>query len=146
MTAASGSFQTPGWPTNYPLENFQCEWIIDTPCAESIEFTVDDSAFGINGRHPCTTDHIEFFDGTGGNADSLLKLCGLAKFSTFVPIITTTSSQARVVFTGSTRIRPASRVGVKVDYTCTVEGTYVLPRNHAHVYKYALSCPTVRMQ
>ena len=82
----------------------------------------------------------------GGNADSLLKLCGLAKFSTFVPIITTTSSQARVVFTASTRIRPASRVGVKVDYTCTVEGTYVLPRNHAHVYKYALSCPTVRMQ
>ena len=126
MTAASGSFQTPGWPTSYPLENMRCEWTIElsNPIA-TIEFTVDDSAFGINGRDPCSTDHIEFFDGTGGNADSLQKLCGLVKFNTFVPIITTTSSQARVVFTGSSRSRPASRVGVKVDYiTVTPIGMY----------------------
>ena len=128
LTAASGSFQTPGWPTSYPLENFQCEWIIDTPCAESIEFTVDDSAFGINGRNPCSTDHIEFFDGTGGNAGSLLKLCGHKNFYDFASI-NTTSSQARVVFTGSSQVRPASRVGVKVDYSCTAEVNECLNNN-----------------
>ena len=121
LTTASGSFQTPGWPTSYPLDNFQCEWIITLPnTGATIEFTVDDSAYGINGRDPCSTDHIQFFDGTGGNAGSLLKLCGHRNFYDFTSI-TTTSSQARVVFTGSSRARPASRVGVKVDYrTVTV--------------------------
>ena len=79
-------------------------------------FTVDDSAFGVNGRAPCTNDHIQFFDGTASNADSLLKLCNLPRNYDFQPI-TTTSSRARVVFTGSINSRrPASRVGVKVDY------------------------------
>ena len=83
--------------------------------AGSIEFTIDNSAFGINGRNPCTNDYIQFFDGTGSNAASLAKLCG---FSISVNPITTSSSSARVVFTGSVNPnRPASRVGVKVDYT-----------------------------
>ena len=117
LTAASGSFQTPGWPNNYPQENFQCEWIIELPSSASrIEFTVDDSAFGINGRAPCTNDHIQFFDGTTSNANSLLKLCGVRRNYDFRPI-TTTSSRARIVFTGSVNPnRPASRVGVKVNY------------------------------
>ena len=116
LTTASGSFHTPGWPDNYPQENFQCEWIIELPSSASIiEFTVDDSAFGVNGRAPCTKD-IQFFDGTTSNADSLLKLCNLPRNYDFQPI-TTTSSRARVVFTGSINSRrPASRVGVKVDY------------------------------
>ena len=84
--------------------------------AESIQFTIDDSAFGINGRSPCTNDYIQFFDGTGSNDDLLLKLCGSHSSVTLTPI-TTSSSSARVVFTGSAnRHRPASRVGVKVDY------------------------------
>ena len=119
LTAASGSFQTPGWPNSYPQENFQCVWIIDVAGAESIEFNIDDSAFGINGRPPCTRDHIEFFDGTGSNAASLRKTCGnpaRANLTSF----TTSSSSARVVFTGSAnRHRPASRVGVRVTYTTT---------------------------
>ena len=117
MTAASGSFQTPGWPNNYPQENFQCEWIVELPnTAAIIEFTVDDTAFGINGQDPCTNDHIQFFDGTASNANSYLKLCGIRRNYDFEPI-TTTSSQARVVFTGSVNPnRPASRVGVKVHY------------------------------
>ena len=114
LTAASGSFQTPGWPTSYPQENFQCEWIIELPSSASkIEFTVDDSAFGINGRAPCTNDRIQFFD---GNGDSLKMVCGARRLYDFAPI-TTTSSRARVVFTGSENpSRPASRVGVKVTY------------------------------
>ena len=117
LTTASGSFQTPGWPNNYPQENFQCEWIIELPnTGATIEFTVDDSAFGINGRAPCTNDHIQFFDGTTSNANSLLKLCGHFSAYNFEPI-TTFSSRARIVFTGSVNpSRPISRVGVKVDY------------------------------
>ena len=118
LTATSGSFQTPGWPNNYPQENFQCEWTIELPSsAGSITFTIDDSAFGINGRAPCTNDHIQLFDGTTSNANSLLKLCGHANAYNFEPI-TTTSTRARVVFTGSVNpSRSASRVGVKVEYT-----------------------------
>ena len=119
MTAPSGSFQTPGWPISYPQEDFQCEWIIDVSGAGSIEFTIDDSAFGINGRPPCTRDHIEFFDGTGSNALSLEKICGLTSFVTLTTI-TTNSSRAAVAFTGSANPdRPSSRVGVRVTYTAT---------------------------
>ena len=117
LTATSGSFQTPGWPTSYPNDNFQCEWIIDIPDNRaSIEFRIDTSAFGINGRSPCATDNIEFFEGTGNGANSLEKICGLMSFNGFTDLITTTGSEARVVFTGTTNFRSASRVGVKVDY------------------------------
>ena len=123
LTAASGSFQTPDWPTSYPFENFQCEWFIELPnSAATIEFTIDDSAFGIKGRPPCTTNHIEFFDGTGNSAPSLNKICGVLRFyDDNLPVVTTSSSLARVVFTGTDESRQASRVGVKVDYR-TIQG------------------------
>lgn len=119
LTAVSGSFQTPGWPHGYPLENFQCEWIIDVAGAGSIEFTIDTSAFGINGNpsSSCSNDNIQFFDGSGGSASSLRKICGLASFySGGLPFITTTSPIVKVVFTGTDLSRPHSRIGVKVDY------------------------------
>ena len=89
-------------------------WIIDIPNTQAnIEFTIDDSAYGINGRDPCPTDYIEFYDGTSNSADSIVRLC---KFDNPGPI-TTTSSQARVVFSSSVnQNRPVSRVGVKVNY------------------------------
>ena len=84
-----------------------------------IEFTIDDSAYGINGRDPCPTDYIEFYDGTSSSASSIVRLC---KFDNPGPI-TTTSSQARVVFSSSVnRNRPVSRVGVKVDYRTITSG------------------------
>ena len=86
-----------------------------------IEFTIDDSAYGINGRDPCPTDYIQFFDGTGSNANSMYKLC---KFEN-PGLITTSSSQARVVFAGSVNpYRPASRVGVRVTYRTVDLGLY----------------------
>ena len=93
-------------------------WIIELANSVSrIQFIVDDSAFGINGRPPCSNDHIEFFDGTGSNAASLEKICGILRLVTLTPI-TTNASSARVVFTGSASPhRPASRVGVRVTYT-----------------------------
>ena len=119
LTASSGSFQTDGWPRSYRQENFQCEWTVELPSSTGrIEFTIDDSRFGINGRSPCHTDHIEFFDGTSSNANSLQKVCGLVSFySGRLPTITTTSSTAKVVFTGTENAnRPASRIGVRVTY------------------------------
>ena len=117
LTTASGSFQTPDWPTSYPLENFQCEWTITPPSSASrIYFYFDTSAFGINGEDPCTFDHIEFFDGTGISAHSLNKICGSRGSFVNLPTVLSTTSQVRVLFTGSDRSRPNDRVGVKVNY------------------------------
>ena len=118
LTAASGSFQTPSWPLGYPVENFQCEWIVDLPNPHAtVQFTIDDTAFGIDGHAPCRTDHIEFFDGGDESANSLEKICGLLGFyGGAIPHISSSSSMARVVFTGHRRLRPRSRVGVRVHY------------------------------
>ena len=114
LTAAGGSFQTPGWPTAYPQQNFQCEWIIDLPDENAvIEFTTEDMPFGINGRPPCTKDYIQFFDGVDSTSTSLHKTCQYRR----PPVLKTSSSRARVVFAGSINLnRPAGRVGVKVTY------------------------------
>ena len=121
----SGRFSTPGWPTSYPQENFQCEWMIDLPHPEAtIEFTIDDTAYGINGRAPCPTDYIMFLDGMDENAPSLHKLC---KFDRPAPF-TSSGSQARVVFAGTVkRQRPRSRVGVQVMYNMMMPATTASP-------------------
>ena len=135
LTTASGSFQTPGWPTSYPTENFECEWIIDVPNSGTIEFTIDETAFGIKGRSPCPSDHIEFFDGITSNAVSLNKICGIVDYYlSGLPIIITTSSVARVVFTGSDLSRGSKRVGIKVDYTTICMYIFLL----LCVYNYVL--------
>ena len=117
LTGASGSFETNGWPNSYPHGNFQCEWTIQAPqTATRIYFYFDGAAFGINGQDPCTNDHIEFFDGIGGNAPSIRKICGGRDSFVNLPTILMSSTQARVVFTGSGEPRPIDRFGVKVYY------------------------------
>ena len=123
LTTASGSFQTPQWPNRYPQDDFQCEWIIDLPNnGNTIEFTIG-SPFGTNGRPPCNqySDPLEFFDGTASNAASFAKICGLRSMygsgNNFPATITSSTSEARVVFTGSHNPnRPGSRVGIRVTY------------------------------
>ena len=89
------AFQTPGYLNDYPQENFQCVWIIDTGSL-TIEFSIDEIAFGIDGQPPCT----EFFDRTSSYTAFLEKICGLTQFDTVILIpITTSSSRAKVVFT-----------------------------------------------
>ena len=125
LTAASGSFQSPGWPTAYPQDNFQCEWTIDLPDDNAvIEFTVDESAYGINGRLPCTKDYIQFFDGVESTSRSLHKTCQY-----FVPpVLTTSSSRAKVVFAGSINAnRPRGRVGVRITYRTVQRPTTTSP-------------------
>lgn len=117
LTGWSGSFQTPQWPHRYPADGIECEWTIELPSnAFRIEFTFDFSAFGINGRPPCTNDYIEFFDGTSSNSPTIQKICGLRDFYNSFPLIRSSGSRARVKFVGSSFNRPASRVGVRVTY------------------------------
>ena len=140
LTTASGSFSSPGYPNGYPEDGVECEWIIEIPnTSGTIRFTIDDSAFGINGHPsrgtPCPTDHIEFFDGTASNAASLDKICGLTSFypQGLQPIVTSTS-RAKVVFTGSDLARPSSRVGVRVTYTTvSSQSTSFTNKSHSHV-------------
>lgn len=117
LTSTSGSFQTPGWPSNYPQRNFECEWTIDVPVTGyAVKFNIDTTAYGINGRSPCSRDYLQFFDGLSSGASSLHKLC---KFDN-PGAITASSSEARVVFVGSRNsARPSSRVGARVTYTLT---------------------------
>lgn len=102
------------------MDDFECEWTIELPdTGAQIQFNIDDSAYGINGRSPCTRDFIEFYDGTDSNAAAMYKLC---KFMNPGPI-TTSSSRARVVFAGSNKkSRPQSRVGVHVMYDTMATG------------------------
>ena len=131
LTTAVGSFTSPGYPNGYPENGVECVWTIELPNnGATIEFTIDESPFGINGRPTpaCTNDHIEFFDGTSSNAASLEKVCGLRSMygDNFPSTITTSTSRARVVFTGSDASRSRTRVGVRVEYrTVTSESELV---------------------
>ena len=115
LTQPNGTFHTPGWPHNYPSKDFQCEWRVEVASPGSvIEFRIDETDYGINGRSPCSTDSLEFFDGLERSAPSLSKVC---EFMNPGPI-RTTSHRGLVVFTGTVNDdRPASRVGVRVEYT-----------------------------
>jgi hypothetical protein len=119
FTETSGKFSTPFWPVQYPQENFECEWIVKlTNPNATIQFTIDDSAYGINGRSPCSKDNVRFYDGIDENSRMTHKFC---QFDRPEHPIETTTSQGKVMFTGYTNPRrPKSRVGVQVLYT-TIE-------------------------
>lgn len=120
-TARNGSFHTPGWPEYYPLD-FRCEWLIDPTNVTRntiIVLTVDQGSFGIHGSSPCTTDYLEFHDGSSTDAHSLGKYC---QFNAPNPLYTR-SSQALVVFQASSFPHLPNRVGVKVFYQLFELGT-----------------------
>ena len=112
--STSGSFHTPGWPDSYPQEDFICEWTINVSTSNiSIQFEVDNSAYGIGGQPPCPRDYIEFFDGLESDSQSLGRFC---KLEVPEPIIVTTGA-ARIVFKGVRRLkRLPNRKGVRVVY------------------------------
>lgn len=115
FTEEEGSFQTPGWQENYPQEDFTCEWrVIASDSSSHVEFTVDQSHYGINGKPPCTRDYLQFYNGLDNSDPIGDKYC-------FVnPPLNTIRSEgpeANVMFRGlANRRRPASRVGVRVQY------------------------------
>ena len=95
----------------------------------TILFTIDDEAYGINGRSPCPTDYVQFFDGMGDDTASMNKLCKFDRPSQ--PLLTSTS-EGKVVFKGSrNNARPHSRVGVMVHYTSVVPTTTPPPTTNS---------------
>ena len=113
LSNTSGSFQTPGWPDHYPQVDFICEWTINVPNTSTITFTIDSSAYGINGRDLCPRDHIEFHS---ENLKMRKRFCGWELRDSVI----VTTGAARIVFEGQRNpYRPVSRKGVKVDYTIT---------------------------
>ena len=118
-TEASGSFHTPDWPLRYPTEDFRCEWVIDieNPTDSVIEISFN-KPYGINGRDECVNDYVEVLDGIEDNSPSFGRHCFLRRPG---PILTS-SSTATVVFQGSSLGRPASRVGISVNYTLRQNG------------------------
>ena len=84
---------------------------------DSVEIVFNEP-YGINGRPPCPTDYVEVLDGVEENSPSLGKYCFLRRPD---PILTSSNS-AKVVFKGSTIIRPASRVGVSITYSARPAG------------------------
>ena len=117
LTEANGSFHTPNWPFRYPRENFQCEWEIEVENNSIIEISFHEP-FGINGRPPCPTDYVEVFDIVQNQYTSLGRICNLRRPD---PILTS-SQKAKVVFQGSSRSRPASRIGVSISYISVATG------------------------
>ena len=112
MTSSSGTFNTPNWPSTYPL-NFECEWNIILNDANSIiEISFDDD-FGIAGRQPdCTRDTLILYD--GGNKD------GGNKFGPFCHLtrpepIRSTSNRLGVSFVAGPSHGP-TRHGFRAQY------------------------------
>ena len=78
--------------------NFECVWTIEVPNSDDIiQFTIDESAYGIKETHH-VHDHTAFYDGMEDNAPVMDKLC---KFDLPANPLTTTTSQGKVIFTGS---------------------------------------------
>ena len=112
---SEGSFQTHGWPHNYPQKDFTCEWTVLAPNESfRIEFTVNKIYYGINGRPPCRRDYLRFFNGLDQSSSIGPKYC---KLNPPAGVIRSTGPKANVVFLGLRNPRrPASRVGVKIYY------------------------------
>ena len=99
--------------------DFECVWTVDLPNPDAtIHLTIDESHYGIKGNPPCLTDHVVFYDGMEDDAEEMHKLC---KFDVPDEPIITSTSQGKVIFTGSYYPnRGSKRVGVRITYT-TVE-------------------------
>ena len=85
---------------------------------DSVIEIVFNEPYGIGGRPPCPTDYVEVLDEGEENSPSLGKYCSLRRPD---PILTS-SNRAKVVFKGSTIIRPPSRVGVSITYSARPTG------------------------
>ena len=114
ITEPTGSFHTPDWPHSYPSLDFRCEWMIDIKnMTNTVIEIMFNEPYGIRGRSPCPTDYVEVLDGIRLNSSSLGKHC----FSNVPDPILTSSSQATIIFQGSSFSHSSSRVGVSMSYT-----------------------------
>ena len=115
LSGTGGHFHSPGWPVDYPQLDFRCIWFVgNIPDERSIAFVVNDTAFGINDRSPCSREYIEFFDTADASGRSVGKYCSLEPPEAVV----IQSSGVRIVFQGRVdQNRRPVYVGVSVTYT-----------------------------
>ena len=72
LNTASGSFQSPNWPT-YP-NNVDCQWMIELPdSSKLVEIKCEDEPFGIAGTYPSCT--LRFYDGHSTQDNSYGPYC-----------------------------------------------------------------------
>ena len=109
LTASSGSFSTPNWPSTYPV-NIDCTWRITLPdSSRRVEITFE-STFGIAGSLPdCTKDTLYVHDDQAGTQYG--PFCHFALPS--VPVLS--SNKARLVFHAGPTHSP-SRRGFRATY------------------------------
>ena len=72
FTDENGSFQTPGYPNQYPT-NIECEWVITVPVTHSLTLTFN--KFDMEESSKCKYDHVEIRDGDKASSN----LIGLYK-------------------------------------------------------------------
>lgn len=128
---SNGTFHSPGWPQFYPEMDFQCEWTIEIPAALTrdramgLQFTFNDSAFGLGGQARCSSDYINFFTDVGTSERLFRKVCSDDVPSPF----NISSSHVRVVFKSSSLQHLAGQVGARVFFHAVElgkQGLYVL--------------------
>ena len=106
----SGSFQSPDWPTSYPI-NTDCEWTITLSNRNrSIRFTFD-RMYGIGGQPPCPRDYVDILNGHETDSPLLGRFCNTKEPAP----LTSSIGQARVVFHAGPQ-HPISRKGFRITY------------------------------
>uniref|UniRef100_A0A665V841 Cubilin n=1 Tax=Echeneis naucrates TaxID=173247 RepID=A0A665V841_ECHNA len=72
LSAPSGSFNSPGYPSKYP-DNRECVWYITTSPGSSITLTIHE--FDVEFHQDCNYDVLEVYGGPDLSAPQLAKLC-----------------------------------------------------------------------
>ena len=109
LTASSGSFQSPNWPSTYPV-NVDCEWRITLPNSNNRVELEFDTNFGIAGSLPeCVKDHVKIYD------DRANTVYGPYCYFTTPSSLRTSSNEVRIVLHAGPAHSP-SRRGFKVYY------------------------------
>lgn len=73
FTDENGSFQTPGYPNQYPT-NIECEWVITVPVTHSLTLTFN--KFDMEESSKCKYDHVEIRDGDKASSNLIGRYCG----------------------------------------------------------------------
>ena len=86
----------------------------------ALQFTFDDSAFGLGGQARCSNDYIDFFLSVGSDERLVRKVCSDDAPSPF----NISSSHVRVVFKSSSLRHLIGQVGARVFFQIVEQGKH----------------------
>ncbi|XP_058045087.1 deleted in malignant brain tumors 1 protein [Ahaetulla prasina] len=90
LTGPSGSFSSPFYPSNYPMNSY-CVWDIEVEERRHVELRFKD--FRVEITRFCTVDFVEIFDGPFSTSPSFGKICWTPR-----KIYISSSNKMRIVF------------------------------------------------